>query len=91
MGALKDLWNSERGLLALAIIIASTVLTALDKMTIDAWQSMTLYIFGIYAAGKTITGAVGMITGKTADAPVTAPAAAPAPAAAATPTEEPTK
>jgi hypothetical protein len=81
MGAIKDLWNSERGLLAVLIIIATTVLTGIGRMTVEMWQQTTLYIFGIYAAGKTITGAVGMFTG-TGTEPA-APAAAPAAPAAA--------
>jgi hypothetical protein len=92
MGAIKDLWNSERGLLAVLIIIATTVLTGIGRMTVEMWQQTTLYIFGIYAAGKTITGAVGMFTGNTEPAaPAAAPAAPAAPAVAPAPAAEPPK
>ncbi len=88
MGALTDLWKSERGLFALVLIIAATVLTALGHMTIDAWQDFALYIFGIYVTGKTVTGAVGLFKGTLSpDAATPAPAPAPAP----TPTPEPPK
>jgi uncharacterized transporter YbjL len=80
MGALTDLWKSERGLLAVLIIIAATVLTAVGQMTIDMWKEITLWIFGLYAGSKTVTGAVAMLMApkRAAD---TAPDAAPAPAA----------
>jgi len=58
MGALTDLWKSERGLLAVLIIIGASVLTGLDKMTIDGWQTFVTGIFIAYAAGKTITSAM---------------------------------
>jgi hypothetical protein len=95
MGAITDLWKSERGLLTILIIIAATVLTALGNMTIEMWKEMTLYIFGIYVAGKTVTGAVGLFKGTLSpDAATPAPApaepAAPAPAPA-TPAAEPPK
>jgi len=62
MGAITDLWKSERGLLAVLIIIAATVLTALGRMEITMWKEMSVWIFGLYAAGKTVTGAVDMLT-----------------------------
>lgn len=60
MGALSDLWKSERGLVAIALIIAATVLTAISIMTVDAWYKFTLIIYGTYAAAKTTTGAVAL-------------------------------
>jgi hypothetical protein len=74
MGAITDLWKSERGLLALAIIIAATVLASLGKMTVADWQTFITGIFITYAAGKTITGAVQIMKGT--PAPTSAPAAA---------------
>jgi hypothetical protein len=102
MGAIADLWKSERGLIAVVLVAAATVLTGLRDMTVDQWQNYTLWIFGLYAGGKTITGAVGMFTAAkngaaSADAPAAteaAPApAAPAPAAPAdaAPAAEPSK
>jgi hypothetical protein len=62
MGALKDLFSSERGFFALVLVIAATVLTGLHDMTIDQWQSFATWVFGIYVGGKTITSAVGLFT-----------------------------
>jgi len=92
MGALTDLWKSERGLLTVLIIIAATALTALGHMTIEMWKEMTLYIFGIYVAGKSVTGAIGLFKGTLSpDAASPAPALAPAPTPAPTPVPEPPK
>lgn len=88
MGAITDLWKSERGLIAVLLIIAATVLASLGKMTFADWREYTLYIFGTYAAAKTITGALQIVKGAPAEAapaavapPVLPPPSAPAPAA----------
>ncbi len=62
MGAIKDLWQSERGLVAIALIIAGTVLRVTGGITADQWLSYTQWVFGIYVAGKTITGTTAMLT-----------------------------
>jgi len=61
MGALKNLWNSERGLVAIALIVACTVLVAIGRITVEQWQSYSTWIFGIYVAGKTATGTAQII------------------------------
>jgi hypothetical protein len=58
MGAITDLWRSERGLIAVLLILGATVLTALGQMAVAEWRDYTLYIFGVYATAKTVTGAV---------------------------------
>lgn len=75
MGAITNLWKSERGLLAILLIISATVLAGLNRMSIEAWREFALYVFGIYAAGRTLTGAVDLVvtkrdTGTTPSAPV---------------------
>lgn len=75
MGAITDLWKSERGLVCVALIIAATVLTGLGKLTVPEWKDYTLYLFYGYAAAKTITGAVQIAKGTPAPAP--GPVAAP--------------
>lgn len=80
MGALTDLWKSERGLIAILLIIGATVLAALGKMTFADWREYTLYIFGTYAVLKTITGTVQVIKGGTSDPEAPAPTPAPTPA-----------
>jgi hypothetical protein len=67
MGAITDLWKSERGLLAVLIIIAASVLAGLDKMPVADWQTFVTGIFITYAAGKTVTGAVQLLTSPRAE------------------------
>lgn len=66
MGAVTDLFKSERGLLCLLIIIGGTVLAALDRMTVDQWTTFIQWIFGTYVVGKTATGVAAMISAKPA-------------------------
>lgn len=86
MGAIADLWKSERGLIAVLLVLGATVLTALSQMTIQDWQSYTIWIFGLYAGGKTITGAVDLLTGSKRDMAAGTAAEIPAPSVTA-PTE----
>jgi len=69
MGAFTDLWKSERGLLAVLIIVAASVLAGIDKMPVADWQTFVTGIFITYAAGKTVTGAVAIMKGTTDPAP----------------------
>lgn len=62
MSAIADIWESERGLMAVALILSSTVLAAMKVITADAWLSYSKWIFTTYAAGKTLTGVVAMHT-----------------------------
>lgn len=71
MGALADLWRSERGLLAVLIIIAASVLAGLGEMPVADWQTFVTGIFLTYASSKTVTGAVELLARtKVATAPV---------------------
>jgi len=56
MGAIKDLWQSERGLVAVALIAATTVMFALGYIPHDEWLAHTKWVFLTYATAKTITG-----------------------------------
>lgn len=58
MAAIADIWHSERGFVAVALIIAATVLAALAVISGADWITYTSTIFGIYATTKTVTGAV---------------------------------
>jgi len=60
---LKNFLGSEKGILALALLIAATVLTALGKMSLAEWQDYSIWIFGIYTGGKAIQGAASAISG----------------------------
>ena len=62
MGAILDLWKSERGLVAVALIAAATTLTALGTIGVEQWLDYTKWIFVTYAAAKTVTGSVAMAT-----------------------------
>ncbi|MGH7179221.1 MAG: hypothetical protein ACREJC_17725 [Tepidisphaeraceae bacterium] len=86
MGAITDLWKSERGILAVAIIIAATVLAALSMMSVADWQTFVTGIFITYAGSKTVTGTVAILKGTTEPPPAPAPAPIPAPAPAPAPT-----
>jgi len=66
MGAISDLWKSERGLFAIALVIGATVLAAMAIMSVDQWIDYTKWIFGIYAGSKAITTSVqSMVPAKT--------------------------
>jgi hypothetical protein len=73
MGAITDLWKSERGLVAILLILGATVLTALGKMPVPDWREYTLYIFGTYALAKTVTGTVQIVKSKSEPTPATTP------------------
>jgi len=91
MTGIKDLFASERGLFGLLLVISATTLTALGQMTVTQWQDFSMWIFGIYVGGKSLTGAVGLFKGTLAGAdPETAAPVAPAtPAAPAAPAATP--
>jgi len=78
MGGFTDLIKGERGLFALVLTAASTVLTALGHMTIDAWRDFNLYVYGLFVFGKTATTVTGLIKG-TLSPDATTPTPAPAP------------
>jgi hypothetical protein len=61
MQAISDLFKSERGLLGLLLIVGATILAVVGKMTVDAWSTFAMVIFGTYAAGKTISSAAASI------------------------------
>lgn len=80
MGAISDLWNSERGLFAIVLVAAATTLAAIGKLPVDTWQTFCTMIFGVYVAGKTVTATASIIKGPPGATPVTpGPAQAKAP------------
>ena len=58
---LKNLLGSEKGVVALALLVGATVLTAVGTMTIQEWQEYSIWIFGIYTGGKTAQGVAAQI------------------------------
>jgi hypothetical protein len=75
MGALKDLWQSERGLVTIALLVSATVLVITGHITSDQWLAYTRWAAMAYIASKTVTGAVAIATSSppvTASSPDTA-------------------
>jgi hypothetical protein len=62
MGAIKDLWQSERGIVTIALIAACTVLCVTSSLTVEQWLEYTKWVFITYAAAKTVTGVAAMAT-----------------------------
>jgi hypothetical protein len=60
MGAIKDLWQSERGLVAIALIAACTVLSATSIISPEQWLDYTKWVFITYAAAKTVTSVAAL-------------------------------
>lgn len=79
MGAITDLWKSERGLLAVILVVTAGVLAGLGYMTTAEWTDFAKWIFVTYTAGKTVTGAIQIVKGGTADPEAPAPQPTPAP------------
>lgn len=67
MGAITDLWKSERGLIAILLIIGATVLAGMAILAPEQWLDYTKWIFVTYVVGKTATGVTQIIKGGTAD------------------------
>jgi hypothetical protein len=80
LGAIGDLWKSERGLLAVLLVVTAAILAGLGNMTTTEWTDFSKWIFITYAAGKTVTGAFQIAKGGTADPERPAPQPAPEPA-----------
>lgn len=53
---LKDLFASERGVLAILAIIAVTVLCALGRISPEVWVAFTGGVTGLTTISKTFTG-----------------------------------
>jgi hypothetical protein len=58
MVALKDLLASERGLVAISLMILSTVLFALGHLDSEQWLAQTKWVFVTYTASKTVTSTI---------------------------------
>lgn len=62
-----DLLNSERGTLCVVLVIASTILVALGKISAQEWLEYTKWIAVTLVAGKTITSAIETMTSAKTD------------------------
>jgi hypothetical protein len=56
-GAL-DLLSSERGTLCILLVLASTVLVIMGRLTADQWLTYTQWICVTLVASKTVTSAI---------------------------------
>lgn len=66
MGALTAIWNSEKGIIGLLLVVAATVLAATGAFSAAQWEDYTKWIFGIYVSGKTVQGAISAAFAKPA-------------------------
>ncbi len=64
MGAITDIWHSERGLICVLILITATILCAIGRMTVDQWTTTVQWTFGTYVVGKTATGIMESVKNK---------------------------
>lgn len=56
MGALANLWHSEKGIIAVLALIGATVLAALSILTAEQWIGFAEWTLAFYIGGKTIQG-----------------------------------
>lgn len=59
-----DFFKSERGVFALALLIAATVLVALGHFTSEQWKEFAQWIAAFYLGGKSLTGAAMLIANR---------------------------
>lgn len=64
MGAITDLLKSERGLIAVVLAVAASVLMGMGKLSAEQWTGYTQWIFTAWVAGKTISGVATAISNK---------------------------
>lgn len=64
-----DLLNSERGVLCIALVLASTVLVLLKLLTPAQWVTYTQWICVTLVASKTVTGAIETLRAPAAVSP----------------------
>jgi len=79
---LPDLFKSDKGIFAVLILLCTTVLFALGKLSSTEWKGLIEWVTVSYIAGKTVQGSVAVIKGTaTTSAGVAAAHAAVAPIA----------
>jgi hypothetical protein len=67
MSAITDLFKSERGILTILLVIAAGILAGLGRIPSADYLTYSKWIFVTYTAGKSVTGAVQILKGGTAD------------------------
>jgi hypothetical protein len=79
LNGLKGLLESKKAFAGGLLIICATVLVGLGKMTVEAWQEFSTYIFIAYASAETVNGVAATVSGtkrekKLAEKPAEKPA-----------------
>jgi hypothetical protein len=64
MQGLADLAESERGVWSITVLVLTTVLVVLNKLTGEQWLDFVKYLSAALLASKTITTAVETATTK---------------------------
>lgn len=59
---ITDLFESERGVFAILIVIAATVLVVMGVLGADSWIDLVKWIGGALIVSKTVTTAVTTVT-----------------------------
>lgn len=59
---IKALLASEKAIAAGVLAICATVLVAIGVMTVADWQAYTRDVLIVYVSGKTVQGAVALLT-----------------------------
>lgn len=84
MQGVVDLLKSERGVFAIVLVVAATVLVLTGHLTVEDWLAYTKWVGTVIIASKTVTTAVGLLKAGSADVPSGDAPAAPAPSSPAT-------
>jgi hypothetical protein len=58
MQGAKDLWASERGFLAIALVVMSGAMVIVGKLDAQTWLEYTKWIGGVTIASKTVTSGI---------------------------------
>jgi hypothetical protein len=61
IAGITDLLQSERGIISIFLIVASTVLVIVGALPIEEWITYTKWIAVTLIASKTVTGAIETI------------------------------
>jgi hypothetical protein len=63
MEGLLGLVSSKKAIAGGALVVCSTVLVALGKLTVDQWMDYSKWIFTVYAGAETANGVAATIKG----------------------------
>lgn len=74
MDAIKDLFKSEKGIMAIVVLLAGTAFCVVAKLPFGEWKDFALWVLGIYTGGKSLQGAASAFGPKPSPAAATPPA-----------------